>query len=368
MTMTYWQTMLEITPEVKAQGIKQCVKYPHSEEGYQYLLNYVTATTIRSWLITELGGNPVVSSSSSWQFVNGIGIELRGIRYIVIPDENIDRTFFNIPREWLEIPGWAGDFYLGATVDLENNEIELWGFTEFNTIKSATVDYQDQNYQLAKEHLDANLNLLLTQRHFNIPVQTRLISPIKNLTPERIKFLTDRLALASVIAPRLTLPFADWLSLLHNYKTLEQLSQIRGNGTPKNRINLRDWLANIFPTEWQEPTFAYALRGEEGKISRVRRLILTEREMQFEFYLVLSLIKVTTDRVSILFQLFPLELETLPELQIQIIDGEGNLIQQSTTNGTESMLKLRRFTGNIEDEFVLKLQYQNQEFMEAFII
>jgi len=368
MTITYWQTVLEIPPEVQTQGLKQSATYPHSPEGWQYLLNYLTAHTLWSWFATELGGNPIISSTTSWQFTNGIGIELQGIRYVIIPDESIDQACCNVPREWLEIEDWAGDFYLAATVDIENSTIELWGFADFNTVKSAPIDFQDHNYQVEQEQMNCNPTLLLTQRHFNLPVGTKQVNPVANLSPERVKNLTDRLGSVAVIVPRLALPFADWLALCHYPKALKNISLLRQGKSIKPAINLGNWLANIFPDEWQQPSFAYALRGEEEKISRVRRLTISDGDNLLEFYLVLSLIKSATDRVSILFQLFPLDVETLPVLQIRITDGDNNLIQESITNGTESLLKMRRFSGNIGDEFIFKLMIKDYEFIEEFVI
>ncbi len=370
MTITYWQTVLEILPEVKDQGLKKYETYPHTAEGWQYLLNYLTANTLRSWFSTELGGNPIISPATSWQFTNGIAIELQGIRYVIIPDESIDQASLNVPREWLEIENWAGDFYLAATVDLDHNIVELWGFTDFNTVKSAPIDFQDHNYQVDRDQINCNPNLLLTQRHFNLPVGTKLVNPIASIDPERAKNLTDRLGSPAVILPRLALPFANWLALCHHPKALKNLSLLRQGKSIKSVINLGDWLANLFPEQWKEPSFAYAyaLRGEEEKISRVRRLIIPDGDNVVEFYLVLSLIKSSTDRVSILFQLFPLDVETLPVLQIRIMDGDNNLIQESMTNGTEAMLKMRRFSGNIGDEFIFTLMIKDYEFIEEFVI
>lgn len=368
MTMTYWQTVLEIPPQVKAQGLKQHATFPHRAEGWQYLLNYLTANTIRTWFATELGGNPVVSPATSWQFTNGVAIDLQGVRYVIIPDESIDRNSFSVPREWLEIPAWVGDFYLAATVDLDHNTVELWGFTDFNTLKYAPIDFQDQNYQLDRNYINCNPNLLLTQRHFNLPLETKVVNSVVPISRERAQNLTHRLASANVIVPRLALPFADWLSLIYNQKNLENLSLLRQGKPIKTVVNLGQWLANIFPGDWQPTSFAYALRDDEEKISRVRRLTIPDAENVIELYLVLSLIQVTNDRVGVLFQLFPLDADNLPLLQIKITDGGGNLIQQSTTNGTEAMLKMRRFSGTPGDEFIFQLNVKGYEFIEDFVI
>ncbi|MFN3360480.1 MAG: DUF1822 family protein [Pseudanabaenaceae cyanobacterium] len=370
MTVQFYSTLLEIPPQLKAQALREYRKYPRPQEGWQYLLNYLVAKTVVNWLREELGGKPSISDTPTWQFVNGVKISLEGINLVVLPDESIDRASLVIPREWVEHPDWVGDYFFAATVDIDREMVELWGFCDYSAIKQATIDYQDQNYILDRSKLSCDLNLWLSYRQFNIPLAPKVVNSVPQLASTRVNNLTDRLALTSIISPRLAIPFSDWLSLLHERRALERLGLLRQGQRVKSVTNLRDWWAGIFSSEWQEPalSYGYALRGEEEKITRLRQMMFTTEGETVQLYILVSLTKKSQQEVGVLFQLLAPPDQRLPILEVAIRDAEGNTVITTATQGNESLLKLRSFSCTSGDQFSLVLQYKNETITEEFTI
>ncbi len=56
--------------------------------------------------------------SDTWQFVNGSVLELNGKRIVLLPSKAIDRSELVIPQEWVDIPAWAGDYFMAVQIDL----------------------------------------------------------------------------------------------------------------------------------------------------------------------------------------------------------------------------------------------------------
>lgn len=164
---------------------------------------------------------------SLWEMVTGTAITLGNQRLVLIPSDALDTEEFCVPQEWVDIPQWAADYYLGIQVDVEQGELHCWGYTSHRTLKTQShYDPIYHTYALEHKAMIPDLDLLWVAQDLDLKEKAPL-PPLPQLTSIEADHFLTQLSQPSPYSPRLDLAFTHWAALLANDDWRQQLYQAR---------------------------------------------------------------------------------------------------------------------------------------------
>lgn len=159
---------------------------------------------------------------SVWEFVTGFALTIDGKRVIVIPDET-DSDEFSIPYEWVDIPEWAGEYYLAVQIRPDSGWLRVFGFATHQQIKQkAEYDRIMRTYTLPQEQIIDDIEVLLTSlaiaanQKVEVPALTAIAPPQQN------EYLA-KLNQPKLYSPRLDLSPEHWATFLSDDDLRENL-------------------------------------------------------------------------------------------------------------------------------------------------
>lgn len=268
------QPVLEIPAD--ASLAQRCQSIADPAARWQIYLHELGRLALSPWIQDSSEVAPQVWPEAApwaiWQVVSGLGLKLGQRRVVVIISEAIDTAALRVAKEWVDIPGWAGDYYLAAQIDIDEQQLRLWGYATYHQIKrQAAYDHQDRTYCLKEVSLIQDfsafwvaqqLEELETPAVETVETVETLQEPYVNEVPRaQAEQLLSRLA--NALEPRLEIPFSLWSTLLKNpswrrslytqrqHVYLQQLQQETSRDTP---INLGDWASQLLnSTDWSLP-------------------------------------------------------------------------------------------------------------------
>jgi hypothetical protein len=213
---------------------------------WQALLDRLGVDTFLAWLKAEHSPHARIwekeaTLASFWEVVNGAAIEFDGYRAILIATSAIDGEELRVPQEWIDIPSWAGDYYLSIYVDPEVGEIRVLGYTTHRNLKAkAEYDPSDRSYSMAGEDLVSDIEILWLAHQLCPQEPLRApIAAIAQIPLEQAENLLHRLGDKTIIRPRLAVPFALWGALLEHHGWRQRLYQQR-LGLPE-QWSIQEW-------------------------------------------------------------------------------------------------------------------------------
>ncbi len=163
---------------------------------------------------------------SIWEYLTGFALTIDGKRVIVIPDET-DSDEFSIPFEWVDIPEWAGEYYLAVQIRPESGWLRVFGFTTHQQIKQkAEYDEVMRTYTLPQEQIIDDIEVLLTSlaiasnQKVDVPALTAISKPQEN------KYLAT-LKQPRLYSPRLDLSTEHWATFVSDDELREKLWRMR---------------------------------------------------------------------------------------------------------------------------------------------
>lgn len=280
---------LEITPSTQPQSLLQ------PKERWQSYLNQITLEAVVSWLQEE--GETVTSVPSPTSLVNigslvnGTAITLGDKRIILIPSEAIDTTELRVPQEWVDIPNWAGDYYLAIQVNPDDHFLRIWGYATHMQLKQqGNYDYNHRHYALNADQIYDDVSGFLVALELCPQETTRVaISELPHLPLEQAENLLQRLSQSQIIEPRLAVPFQTWGALLSHDGWRQRLYESR-QGLPEQH-SILSWLeAGISelaqqlgwkPLNWQSQ-FAGARGNASQSLARAFSRPLTIDNQSYE--------------------------------------------------------------------------------------
>jgi Protein of unknown function (DUF1822) len=241
------QVLLEIKPNETTKAWQQTARFSSANSRWNAYLNRLTLNTLLPWLREEYAPEATVfpnnaSLVSFWDITNGTGINYQAGRMVIIPSEAIDLSEMRIPQEWVDIPTWAGEYYIAVQVEPEDGWLRIWGYTTHAQLKTkATYDASDRTYSLHQEDLFSDINLLWIARQLCPDEVIRAeITPFPVLPPTQAENLLQRLGNPEIFMPRMAVPFATWGALLENCDRRQKLYQLR-QGMPV-QFSVLDWM------------------------------------------------------------------------------------------------------------------------------
>ncbi len=237
-------------------------------------LNQICLDAVLPWLREEYAPQALVwpnatALPSFWELVNGTAIVMGTTRLVLIPSETIDLSL-RVPQEWVNIPGWAVDYYLAVQVNLDQGWLRIWGYTTHQQLQaSGSYDPSDRTYCLEEEGLILDLNVLWVARQLCPEEPTRgAIAPLPALPLAAAENLLQRLGTPAISTPRLAVPFELWGALLQHGGWRQRLYEQR-QGLPQ--WSILQWLqtgVSDFAQQigWQlvdQPSLVGARGGEQ---------------------------------------------------------------------------------------------------------
>lgn len=243
-SFNYAHLWLELSDQEQEKAWKQAQNCSKDSTKWLAYLNALTVNALLPWL-EEMSAEdtPKLWITAEklpqvWEFVNGTAIQLGNTRLVLIPQETADLTEMVVPQEWIDIPTWAGDYYLAVQVNTEDGWLRCWGYRDYETIKQGG-EYSaiSKTYSLSHEELQEDLTLLLVNQKFS-PYYKPVISPLPQLSQEQAEELIK--TSPSLPIPRLAIPFSQWGGLIANDRYREKLYQNR------QPLSIKAWLEKSF--------------------------------------------------------------------------------------------------------------------------
>ncbi|BAY79241.1 hypothetical protein NIES25_57250 (plasmid) [Nostoc linckia NIES-25] len=173
---------------------------------------------------------------SFWEVVNGSAIAFAGFRLVLIPTLAMDDDELRVQQEWVDIPEWAADYYVGIQVNPDDGWIKVVGYTTHHNLKTKGVyDPADRTYSLDVADLISDLNVLWVSRQVNCEEVLRSeITPLASIPTTQAENLLERLGNPEVKFPRLAVPFSVWGAFLANGGWRQRLCD-RRQGLPEQQ-------------------------------------------------------------------------------------------------------------------------------------
>ncbi len=246
---------LEISSNQQETAWKQAQNCTNSFSRWQGYLNALSLNGMLSWLNSMLEEEiatsyfPQDKLPSYWEFVNGTAIEIGEIRIVLIPQDTEDLEEICIPQEWLNIPNWVADYYIGVAVNPDDNWLRFWGYASYDEVKNIGV-YNPINrcYSLSFEDLKEDINFIVLAREFCLP-EKPILSRLEKLSTNISQELLSQLKATNIPWLRLIPSLENWQKIISDDNLREKLYQVR------KPLNLTAWLQGNFQqaivNQWQ---------------------------------------------------------------------------------------------------------------------
>jgi hypothetical protein len=381
---------LEITPaEIELARPNPQIYSNHTSLNNAHL-NQLCITKFREWLVEQeiehSLGFTADELTTIWDVVTGCAILIpRGsasegkTRLILIPTENLDRDELRVPQEWVDLPAWMGDYYLGVQIDLEAGMMNIWGFTSHRSLKEhGEYNRRDRTYSLDSGRLVTNLEILWMSAELALDERSIVNElPIRSL--DSALDALARLSIPSPYSPRLDLDFGEWGAILNNPNLRSQLYQTRlqraeSDRTPAPSFRLIDWVrkefTNAIAQGWQSWEPAQGIVRSKETIERSKLINLQLELRQATVVLLIGLVAESSERMRVIVQVHPTAPDRClpPQLQLSYLDEYGATLKQVTARNNDNLIQLPGYTCPIGMEFNIQLKLNDSRVIERFVV
>jgi Protein of unknown function (DUF1822) len=228
--------------------------------------NNICQITVTQYLQESLGLDVHIAYPSSIKstqinlLVDGFVLSIAGIRVVFIPSEDLDQSSFELPQEWIDLSNWVADYYVPIQIDVDDQQLHLWGFITHSQVKEVgefdqifrtyTVNSQDLNDDLDNLWLRCELQAsgeILASR--TKPLATPQLS--SQVAQDIINLFSQH---KSIFSPRLEFSFEQWGGILNQPEWLEKYLSVTDSATPlenKAFTKLSDWFTTAIYQEWK---------------------------------------------------------------------------------------------------------------------
>ncbi len=234
--------------EIPTSRQNQADLHTHPISRYQTYINELCLSAVLPWLQEDFTPQAKVWTSTTalpsfWELVNGTAVNLDATRFILVPNETIDLGELRVPQEWVDLPTWAGDYYLAVQVEPDEGYVRVWGYCTHVQLKNqGSYDPGDRSYVLDADFI-TDISVLAVAQELCTTEPTR--SPILDipiLSQTQAQNLITRLGNPQILTPRLEIPFPLWGGLMEHGGWRQSLYQQRV-GLPE-QWSILQWLQN----------------------------------------------------------------------------------------------------------------------------
>jgi Protein of unknown function (DUF1822) len=383
--------LLEITPVTQLQLWQKSQAYSTPSSRWRAYVNQICLHAFLDWVENEDSIQANFDRSSvdilaSWEFVNGTNVQLPGRRIVLIPSEAIDDNELEVSQEWVDIPNWAGDYYLAAQVGENGNFVRIWGYVSHAELKSkGNYDSLERKYCLDKHYSIEDFSAFWITYLFCQEEEVRAAVPsLPKLSATQAENLVQRLSHSSVTFPRRSVPFITWGALLENKQWCQQLYQkrLQRSLSSQKTINLSCWLEGIYDDLWLsvETLFNSSVGkigfnfrdspGMETETVRRAKVINLVTEASTAVMLVISLNREENQQICIHVQLHPSNgnLYLPSNIKLASLLDSGEVLQEIQAREHDDYIQLNRFAGEIGESFNIQVSSDDYQITETFAI
>jgi Protein of unknown function (DUF1822) len=277
MNLLTFASPIDLILEIPQQDYDQAWErqvYSNPTARYQAYINELCLSAILPWLQQDLASQAKVSYNTTalpsfWELVNGTAINVDSRKIILVPQETIDLSELRVPQEWVDIPSWAGDYYLGVQIVPEDRCIRVWGYCTHLQLKTQGVySPYTRTYSLDAGDI-SDINLLAVSYDATSEAKRAPVPTLPSLTTTVAQNLIARLANPDIVSPRLEIPFQTWGALIENGGWRSRLYQHR-IGQPEQSVI--QWLQNGITNAAQQlgwDSLSLQLQGAARSIEEV---------------------------------------------------------------------------------------------------
>jgi hypothetical protein len=377
------QIALAIPESMSDLAWQQARAYRSLDARWNFYLNQIASQLLAEYIREDFPQLRTSPQTDIWPLVNGSLLELNHKRIILLPSKVMDRSELVIPQEWIDIPAWAGDYFLAVSIDPDEQTLHCWGYTTHQRVKAkADYDARERTYSLGSNHLISDVSGLWVIQQLNPTEVTQTeIAPLASVAPTQAENLLQRLA--PVSHPRLEIPFGLWGALISDRAWRRRLVELRQGETSLPTelttavTRLGGWAQNLFTAGWQavedffaeDGELAFALRQTSTPTSIVRRakaLALGDRVL----LLVIGVEVEAEERLGIQIQLRSGDRSpTLPtDLTLELRSSDDEVQRSITTRDRDNAIQLPRFRSASGTEFKLQLRSGEATLTESFLV
>ena len=216
------QIWLDISQEEINRAWEESRNYSNDAARWNACINLLSLNRLLEWFKTETENAPQVWPSWEelppiWDVVNGSAIIVNNRRFVIVPTEQIDAAELRVPQEWIDIPSWAGDYYLAVQINLDDGWLRVWGIASYQQLKNrGDYDEFDQSYSLDGEDIIDNFNAVWANQKISPPEKPK-VAPLASLLGDEVEELLGVLGEKNKLySPRLDVSFAKWGALMDN--------------------------------------------------------------------------------------------------------------------------------------------------------
>jgi hypothetical protein len=370
--------ILEISPDKQLRQAENRVWGRWNADLNQLCLETILAWLKAEYLPTATAWVDTALMPMFWDVVNGSVITVGTTRIALIPTESIDRSELEVPQEWVDLPSWAADYYLGVQVDSDAGEIQIYGYTTHQQLKTqGSYDPQDRTYCLDSDDLNPDLNALwLTYDRYPVSATRAALTPIPALSGDRMAPLLDRLSNPAEILPRLAVPFPVWAAMIEQPASHQRLYQQRHNGQVNPAITrLSGWFQGQIAAIWQSldlvllpPQIATAVRSGDrsnpAASDLYRAKVYTLAAGEIALAIGISPLSDSESRIDL--QIHPAGGATqLPgATRLRLLTIDGGEIGQASATVTETIQF--QFRANAGEQFQIEIVCGGETRIESF--
>ncbi len=379
------RTWLEFVEEEQDSVQRQInsMQFANPNAQHRAYLNALCTNLVETWIRDDLEiTEPVYpwpqanQLASLWDIVNGTVLCVGTTRIALIPSDHLNVDELVVPQEWVDIPGWAADYYIALQVNSEEQWVQILGYTNHATLKSkGRFDGSDRTYCLNESTLIHDLTILWMGREL-APNPKPVVSPIVELSARSADALLNQLSRMTQYSPRLEVPFDQWAAFITDPAQRQELHTQRTTANSPSQsaatpvMLMSGWIQTVLDSGWElvqeaisPPQVAYA-RGSQDAISFKKDVILND--CKFELYRTYEQDRTKQDdaNVSILIEIHvSAELTALPDmLSVRLLidagDGEfSSAIPPATIPASlpRRVLKLPTLFGALGEPYQIEL-------------
>ena len=396
------QLFLEFSVEEreKTWAQTQNQSYSNAASFWNAYLNCLCLNSFLTYLEAQpnLGKIPKVWPSTTelpsfWEVINGTVIQLGEIRLVLIPSEQSHFTEFRVQREWLDIPDWAGNYYLAVDLNLENCWLQVWGYATHQQLsQEGQYDRMDETYVLDADELIEDLSVMWVVRELRSSGKPE-VKPLLTLSSSEAANMLEQLGQPTPYSPRLDVLFAKWAALVADDRWRQKLYQRRLGqfvtvaNSSQTLINLGQWFQEVFESGWQSldtllnadsGNLAFSFRQnqystQEENQKAVKGVKLIDLDGKLANQSVALLVDLTIDtsqRAKVRVQLYPVKGQTYlpPKIKLTALAPSGVKIAESIARSQDKLIQLKRFTCPTGKSFSIQVTLDDFSITENFLM
>ncbi|MBV6622424.1 MAG: DUF1822 family protein [Rivularia sp. (in: Bacteria)] len=396
------QVFLEFSQSEREKAWQEIQNYDNATARWRSYLNLLSTNTVVKYLQNETelkNRNSIIWQENDlsiiWNLVNGTALELDSTRVILIPHEENDFSELRVPREWIDLPQWVGNYYLAVEINIEHCWLRICGYATHQQLKEVGKhDFTDETYSLAVEELTEDLTTMLAGIEL-FAMQKPVVETLPILSEAEIDDLFQVFQQSNqqsnLYSPRLEVPFTQWGAFINEHRLRKRLYQPQPIENTATRItqfvtnaavDLGKWFDSTFETGWQSldaiinpeiGDLAFAFRQGNNRELTVEAAKIIDLGIQLNNQSVALLIGLTQEdnnKISVRIQLHPAagNIYLPANIKLALRSRSGKTLQEIESRTQDNLIQLKRFTCPIGKKFSIQVALDDFSIIENFVI